>query len=217
MKTDKTEARTGMPARVPGPAAGDGADAVRQLAAGAVSLAMSVAGEYRCYGAPRADLVRWGTAGLVLAAGKYDAGLGFRFADYAVWWVRQAVLRGLGEGGFLDAAPVGAVEAAGSGDMPAAVPEPMAPAIRDVSDSDGGGGVELSSERLRRDMERAFRCIKEREEDILRGFLGLGSGRRSFDESGWRWGIPRRRVISLYGFAVKRLKRLRDAAACEEV
>ena len=41
----------------------------------------------------KADLVQEGTLGLIKAATKFDPHRGFKFATYAVWWVRQAMSR----------------------------------------------------------------------------------------------------------------------------
>jgi RNA polymerase primary sigma factor len=50
---------------------------------------------YRGRGLPLADLVQEGNIGLMTAANKYDYRLGNRFATYANWWIRQAMIRAL--------------------------------------------------------------------------------------------------------------------------
>lgn len=56
----------------------------------------------RCYagkGLPFNDLVQSGNMGLMKAAIKYDYRKGFRFTTYATWWIRQAILRDIGNQG----------------------------------------------------------------------------------------------------------------------
>lgn len=46
---------------------------------------------------PFADLVQEGTLGLMVAAEKFDYSLGFRFATYASWWIKQAMFKAISE------------------------------------------------------------------------------------------------------------------------
>lgn len=41
---------------------------------------------------PFEEIVSDGMLGLIIAAGKYDAGRNVRFISYAVWWIRQSIL-----------------------------------------------------------------------------------------------------------------------------
>lgn len=52
-----------------------------------------IAGRYRTYGIPHADLVQHGCVGLIRAATKFDWRKGVRFRTYAEWWIRQAIER----------------------------------------------------------------------------------------------------------------------------
>jgi RNA polymerase primary sigma factor len=58
-------------------------------------LVVSIARNYLGLGLQLDDLVSEGTAGLIKAVSKYDPDNGARFATYATWWVRHAILRAL--------------------------------------------------------------------------------------------------------------------------
>jgi RNA polymerase primary sigma factor len=58
-------------------------------------LVISVAMKYRGRGLPLADIVQEGTLGLIRATERFDYRRGNKFSTYAVWWIRQAVVRAL--------------------------------------------------------------------------------------------------------------------------
>ena len=60
-----------------------------------------VARQYRDRGVPLEDLVDEGNIGLIRAAERFDPGRGIRFVSYAVWWIRQAVLKAIHEDGMI--------------------------------------------------------------------------------------------------------------------
>ena len=56
---------------------------------------VNIARQYQHRGIPLADLVSEGNIGLLKAADKFDPERGFHFTTYAVWWIRQAILKAL--------------------------------------------------------------------------------------------------------------------------
>ena len=58
---------------------------------------VNVATKFRNKGLPLADLINEGNIGLMNAIDKYDVSRGFHFISYAVWWIRQAILKAIGE------------------------------------------------------------------------------------------------------------------------
>jgi RNA polymerase primary sigma factor len=72
---------------------------------------VQVASKYKGYGLPLADLINEGNLGLLHAAGKFDPEHGTRFITYAVWWIRQAIMHALAEGGSAVRLPIKQAEA----------------------------------------------------------------------------------------------------------
>ncbi len=60
-------------------------------------LVVSVAQKYRGQGLPFPDLIQEGNLGLIKAVEKYDYRRGNRFSTYAVWWIRQNIIRAIAE------------------------------------------------------------------------------------------------------------------------
>jgi RNA polymerase sigma-32 factor len=66
-------------------------DAARLLVGSHLRLVVKIARGFRGYGLPFADLIAEGNVGLVQALAKFDPDRGFRFATYAMWWIRAAI------------------------------------------------------------------------------------------------------------------------------
>jgi len=56
-----------------------------------------IAKRYRNRGVPLDDLINEGNIGLIQAAERFDPERGIRFVSYAIWWIRQAILKAIHE------------------------------------------------------------------------------------------------------------------------
>ena len=58
---------------------------------------VNVAKKYQTQGLPLADLISEGNIGLINAIERFDVTKGYHFISYAVWWIRQAILKAICE------------------------------------------------------------------------------------------------------------------------
>ncbi|MBL8965442.1 MAG: RNA polymerase sigma factor RpoD/SigA, partial [Spirochaetaceae bacterium] len=58
---------------------------------------VNVAKKYQNQGLPLADLISEGNIGLINAIERYDVDKGYHFISYAVWWIRQSILKAVCE------------------------------------------------------------------------------------------------------------------------
>lgn len=67
---------------------------------------ISVAKKYQNRGIPLEDLISEGNVGLIMAIDKFEPEKGFHFISYAVWWIRQSILKALSDKARLIRLPV---------------------------------------------------------------------------------------------------------------
>ena len=60
-----------------------------------LKLVVAVARDFQGLGLSLQDLIQEGNIGLVRAVEKFDPSRGFKFSTYAIWWIRQALIRAI--------------------------------------------------------------------------------------------------------------------------
>ena len=58
---------------------------------------VNVAKKYQNHGIDLIDLISEGNIGLLVAIKKFDVSKGYHFISYAVWWIRQSILKAICE------------------------------------------------------------------------------------------------------------------------
>ena len=66
-------------------------DAANQLVTSHLRLAVKIAMGYRGYGLPVSEIIAEGNVGLMQALNRFEPEKGFRFATYAMWWIRACI------------------------------------------------------------------------------------------------------------------------------
>ncbi len=78
--------------------AADGDEHAKEmLVKGNLRFVVNVAKKYQNQGLPLEDLINEGNIGLMNAIERYDVDKGYHFISYAVWWIRQAILKAISE------------------------------------------------------------------------------------------------------------------------
>jgi RNA polymerase sigma-32 factor len=66
-------------------------DAANQIVTSHLRLAAKIAMGYRGYGLPVSEIISEGNVGLMQALSRFEPERGFRFATYAIWWIRASI------------------------------------------------------------------------------------------------------------------------------
>ncbi|GHV81661.1 RNA polymerase sigma factor [Spirochaetia bacterium] len=78
-------------------AAGGNKAAKERLINSNLRFVVNVAKRYQGQGLPLSDLISEGNIGLMSAVDRYDVEKGYHFISYAVWWIRQSILKAICE------------------------------------------------------------------------------------------------------------------------
>src|SRR5271170_5445236 len=66
-------------------------NAANQIVTSHLRLAAKIAMGYRGYGLPVSEIISEGNVGLMRALNRFEPEKGFRFATYAIWWIRASI------------------------------------------------------------------------------------------------------------------------------
>jgi RNA polymerase primary sigma factor len=78
-------------------AAKDDKDAKEKLIKANLRFVVNVAKKYQNQGLTLSDLISEGNLGLITAVDKFDVEKGYHFISYAVWWIKQSILKAICE------------------------------------------------------------------------------------------------------------------------
>ncbi|MGW5685562.1 sigma-70 family RNA polymerase sigma factor [Nonomuraea sp. NPDC003754] len=75
----------------------DGGQARDRLIRANLRLVVAAARRYAHRGLPLLDVIQEGNLGLIRAVEKFDYKRGYKFSTYGMWWIRQAIERGIND------------------------------------------------------------------------------------------------------------------------
>lgn len=73
--------------------------AMHKLVESNLRFVVNIAKKYQGAGLSLVDLIQEGSIGLMTAAKKFEPERGYHFISYAVWWIRQAIVKAVNEKG----------------------------------------------------------------------------------------------------------------------
>jgi len=74
-----------------------GEKALQELVKHNLKYVVKVAGRYKGMGLSFSDLINEGNIGMIMAAQRYRADKEVKFITYAVWWIRQSIIKALAD------------------------------------------------------------------------------------------------------------------------
>lgn len=169
-----------------------------QLITSNLRLVVYVAKRFTGSGLQLVDLIQEGTLGLIRAVDRYDWRRGCRFSTYAIWWIRQAVQRGIHRsagGAASPRNPLSLDEQLGEDGTLADV----VPAAERVED-------EVVPRLDSQVVKSALDALPRLERDVVRLRYGIGVGfARNTDDVSAELGLSRDQVRKLERLALRRL------------
>jgi RNA polymerase primary sigma factor len=193
-------------------------EARRHLIQANLRFVILVAKRYRNRGVPLEDLVNEGNIGLLHAAERFDPDRGVRFVSYAVWWIRQAILKAIPENSHLIRVPRGCAGGSAAGLLAGQGTLSLDSLTMDGESGETRGtcladrktpGPEeaLTGVASREQLGSLLAGLSDRETSILRDRFGLaGRKQSSLLEAGRKHGLSKERVRQIEKKALRRIR-----------
>ena len=182
--------------------------ALNRLVEANLRFVVAVARQYQGKGLSMEDLVSEGNIGLMKAAGKYDAGRGLRFVNYAVVFVRQQIERALKAESAEQRVETRRDGQTRSVDAPLGTKTNMS-LLSVLVD----GNAPLADERVynasvERAVMAALQSLDERGLKVVNAYFGIGQENLTMAEIAQDMGLKRERVRQIRDRAVRRMRKI---------
>lgn len=173
---------------------------------------ISVAKKFQGRGLPLEDLISEGNIGLLTAVDKFEPEKGFHFISYAVWWIRQSIMKAIADKSRMVRLPVNRLDEAEkysvdvcSLDVP--VNEGDDTTIGDFIESPAiGPENEVLEKNLSESIDRILDGLSEREREIIMLRYGLRNHEQlSLKEVGDIYGLTKERIRQIEKNVIARI------------
>lgn len=162
---------------------------------------ISVAKQYQGRGLPLSDLISEGNIGLIIAIDKFEPETGNHFISYAIWWIRQSILKALNDKSRMVRLPANKIKDA---DIYGIDVTSLDAPINDDEDSFLGDVIQSSEDgpedsvmeqSLSEAIDKALSSFDEKERDIIIKRFGLHNTEpMSLQEIGSLYGVTKERI-----------------------
>ena len=189
---------------------------------------VNVAKKYQNHGIDLLDLISEGNIGLITAIDRFDVTKGYHFISYAVWWIRQSILKAICEKSRMIRLPLNRANelvqieqarkavAGGTGeeeemtqDTPIGTSEESSVTIGDnTEDFRYQSPEEAAMETVMQDeLEDVLSSLPQKEAQVLRYRFGLnGNKSMSLKEVGDKFNLTKERIRQIEKKAIRRLQ-----------
>ena len=175
-------------------------EARNRLAEANSRFVISIAKKFQGHGLPLIDLISEGNIGLLVAIDKFEPEKGFHFISYAVWWIRQSIMKALADKSRMVRLPVNRIDQADeyainvtSLDTPVGDEDSTLGDF--IESSDEGPDEQVLAKALTESIDRILSSFTEKEREIITLRYGLHDHKpMSLKEIGDLYGLTKERI-----------------------